>query len=148
MWIKNFYNECKAWLIVRKVIKQNKRLMDKAGLKSDWFGRIYKVINRDTEIELGSDEDSVYLQNDLAAIWNVLVKLNIADILAYELTPLENVEYDENSDKEYYEHGYLIVLTPAWNLDKQYVTWKSLLGIFILLSGIIGGIVYSIVNFL
>lgn len=132
MWIKNFVNECRAWHIVRKVYRQNKSDFDAIGIKSDWFGKLYKVINRDTEIELGSGEDEIYLRKELSEITQLLIKHNIVDILAYELKPLENETMIDDNTIEY-EHAYLVVFTPAWKLDRQYVTFKSVLAIIIVL---------------
>ena len=147
MWIKNFINECRAYHIVKKVYRQNKADFDRIGLKKDWVGRFYKVINRDTDIVLGSDEDEVYLRKDLAEIWAVLVKLNLVDILAYELKPLEEERQIDETHIEY-EHGYLVTFTPAWNLDKQYVTFKSVIGVILGSATIIGGIVFSVIHWL
>lgn len=147
MWLKNFFKELKAWHIVKQVYKENKKAFEKLHIHCDWFGRLYVVINRDTEVELGSDEDKVYLQNDLSKIWNLMVTLNIADILAYDLKPLDD-ERKLDDGKIEYEHGYLIVLTPAWNMSKQYVTWKSVLLLIVLVAGIISGGIYSIIHFL
>ena len=146
-YLKNFFNELKAWKIVRKEYKKNKSLFDSVGLKADWGGRLYKVINRDPEIELGSDEDEVYLRKEMAEIWAVLVKLNIVDILAYELKPLEEVTVI-NERQEEYEHGYLIILTPAWNLDRQYVTIKSIIGVTLGFAVVIYGLVYSSIHWI
>ena len=121
MWIKNFINECRVWHEVRMVYKKNKEDFLKYGLKSDWFGRIYKVINRDVKIELGSQEDEIILREELTEIQNILVKHNIIDILAYSLKPLEE------DDGKTFEHGYLIVFTPAYILEKQYLTFKNVL---------------------
>ena len=118
MWLKNYFNELKAWSIMRKVYKENKSEFDKVGLKADWFGRLWKVINRDPEIALGTDKDAVLLQKEMSEISAVLIKTNVIDILAYELTPLE--ERDENNNT--FENSYLVKFTPAWNLEKQYVT--------------------------
>ena len=143
MWIKNFINELRAWHIVRKVYKNNKSDFDKVGLKSDWFGRLYKVINRDTDIVLGDEMDEALLHKELAGIWSVLVKNNVADILAYELKPLEE-ERQINEKEVEYEHGYLVTLTPAWNLDRQYVTVKSVTTLVLVVAGIIAGILYGL----
>ena len=143
MWIKNFINELRAWHIVRKVYKNNKSDFDKVGLKSDWFGRLYKVINRDTDIVLGDEMDEALLHKELASIWSVLVKNNVADILAYELKPLEE-ERQINEKEVEYEHGYLVTLTPAWNLDRQYVTVKSVTTLVLVVAGIIAGILYGL----
>ena len=147
MWIKNFFNELKAWRIVNKVYKKNKADFDKIGLKKDWFGRLYCVINRDTDIVLGDEMDEALLHKELAEIWSVLVKLNLVDILAYELKPLEEVTKIDDTHEEY-EHGYLITFTPAWNLDKQYVTLKSLFFVIVGFVALIGGIVWSVIKYL
>ena len=141
MWIKNFFNELKAWHIVRKEYKNNKRLFDAVGLKSDWGGRLYKVINRDPNIELGSGEDEIYLRKELGEITNVTVQTKIIDILAYDLKPLEE-ETDLGDGKVEYEHGYLVTLTPAWNLDRQYVTFWSLLFVGLLFIALLIGLGY------
>ena len=146
-YIKNFFNELKAWWIVNKVYKKNKADFDKIGLKKDWFGRLYCVINRDTDIALGDEMAEALLHKELAEIWSVLVKLNLVDILAYELKPLEEVTKIDDTHEEY-EHGYLITFTPAWNLDKQYVTLKSLFFVIVGFIALIGGIVWSIVKYL
>jgi hypothetical protein len=118
-------------------------LFDKFGIKKDWGGRLYKVINRAPEIELGSGEDEVYLRKELSEISAVLIKCNIYDILAYDLKPLDNVTVKEDGTEEF-ENGYLVVLTPAWNLDKQYVTFWSILFVILLFAGIGVGLYYGI----
>lgn len=146
-YIKNFFLELKAWKIVRRVVKKNKKDFDKIGLKMDWGGKLYKVINRDPLIELGTAEDEVYLRKELSEIWSVLVKHNIVDILAYELTPLED-ERQINDKQIEYEHGYLVTFTPAWKLDKQYVTFWSVIIMSLLTLGLLTGIVWSVFKYL
>ena len=106
---------------------------------------MYKVINRDPEIVLGSDEDEVYLRKELSEISSVLIKCNIYDILAYELKPLEEVTKIDDTHEEY-EHGYLVTFTPAWNLDRQYVTFRSIIFVTLFFTVLIGGLVYSIIH--
>lgn len=146
-YFKNFFNELKAWRIINKVYKNNKLDFNAIGLKKDYFGKLYKVINRDVLIELGSDEDQIYLRKELSEIWAVLVKLNLVDILAYELKPLEEVTKIDDTHEEY-EHGYLITFTPAWNLDRQYVTFKSIIFVTLFFTALIGGLVYSVMHWL
>ena len=147
MWIVNFINELKAWRIINKVYKNNKSDFNAIGLKKDYFGKLYKVINRDVLIELGSDEDQIYLRKELAEIWQILVKHNIVDILAYELKPLEEERQIDETHIEY-EHGYLITFTPAWNLDRQYVTFWSVIFVTLFFTALIGGLVYSIIHWI
>lgn len=136
MFLVNYFKELRAWWIVKRTCKRHKDELLSVGLKYDWFGRLYRVINRDPEIVLGEGEDEIYLRRELSEITAMLLKLNIMDILAYELKPLEE-EREIEGGKIEFEHGYLITLTPAWNLDKQYVTWKSTLFLILLLAGII-----------
>lgn len=147
MWLRNFFLELKAWHIVRKEYRKNKALFDSVGLKKDWVGRFYRVINRDPEIPLGSDEDQIYLHNETSKIWAVMVKLNLVDILAYELKPLEEVT-PIGDGKEEFEHGYLITLTPAWNLDRQYVTFWSIIFVTLFFAALIWGLVYSSIHWI
>ena len=146
-YFKNFFNELKAWRIINKVYKNNKLDFNAIGLKKDYFGKLYKVINRDVLIELGSDEDQIYLRKELSEIWAVLVKLNLVDILAYELKPLEEVTKIDDTHEEY-EHGYLITFTPAWNLDRQYVTFWSVISVTLFFTALFGGLIYSVMHWL
>ena len=147
MFLKNFFNELKAWRIVRREYKKNENLFLQFGIKKDWFGKLYKVINRDPAIELGKGEDEVYLRKELSEISAVLIKANIYDILAYELKPLEEETVREDGQVEF-EHGYLITLTPAWNLDRQYVTFGSVIGVTLFFCALIAGVTYSVVHWL
>jgi hypothetical protein len=128
-------------------IKKNRNLFESIGVKSDWFGKLYKVINRDPEIELSSGEDEVYLRKELSEISAVLIKCNIYDILAYELKPLEEERQIDATHIEY-EHGYLVTLTPAWNLDRQYVTFWSIIFVTLFFATLIGGLVYSSIHWI
>ena len=147
MFLKNFFNELKAWHIVRREYKKNKTLFESIGLKSDWGGKLYKVINRDPDIKLGTGEDEVCLRKELSEISAVLIKCNIYDILAYELKPLEEERQIDETHIEY-EHGYLITLTPAWNLNRQYVTFWSIVFVTLFFAALIGGLVYSSIHWL
>lgn len=147
MFLKNFFNELNAWHIVRREYKKNKTLFESIGLKSDWGGKLYKVINRDPSITLGTGEDEVYLRKELSEISAVLIKCNIYDILAYELKPLEEERQIDATHIEY-EHGYLVTLTPAWNLDRQYVTFWSIIFVTLFFAALIGGLVYSSIHWI
>ena len=89
--------------------------------------------------------DEALLHKELAEIWSVLVKLNLVDILAYELKPLEEVTKIDDTHEEY-EHGYLVTFTPAWNLDRQYVTFWSITFVTLFFAALIGGLVYSTIH--
>lgn len=147
MWLKNFIRECKVWREIKKVYKKNESGFLKLGLKMDWVGRIYKVINRDAKIPLGTPEDEILLRKELNEIQEFLVKENIIDILAYELNPQEEVYVDENG-VETYENGYLIKFTPAYRLDKQYLTVKNVILLALTTIGLVSGIVIMLIKWL
>lgn len=142
MWIVNYFREWKAWRTVKKVYKENQKEFEKMGIKSDWFGRLYKVINRDPKILLGTPEDEVLLQKELNEISTFLIKMNLMDILAYELIP------QEKSGDDYFENAYLIKLTPAWDLSRQYVSFKSTFWLLVISGAIITGLYYGLIYLL
>lgn len=148
MWIANFFKELKVWRTIRKVCKENNQFLETAGLKYDWLGHIYTVINRDPNIQLGSDEDRVLLMRELKDIQGTLVKLNIIDLLAYELIPLESKEMSDDGSEEIFENGYLVKFTPAEDVSKQYVTPLSCLGVFVGIPALIAGVVFALIHFI
>ena len=148
MWIANFFRELKVWRTIRKVCKENSQFLENAGLKYDWLGHIYTVINRDPNIQLGSDEDRYLLMRELNDIQKTLVKLNIIDLLAYELLPLESSEISDDGSEEIFENGYLVTFTPAEDVSKQYVTPWSCLGVFVGIPALITGVVFALIHFI
>lgn len=117
MWLRNFYRECQAWRIVRRVEKESAEELNKIGLKKDWIGRMYKVINRDFKYKLGSQEDAILLRDELEEINQVLLKLNIVDIMVFQLIPIESET----------ENSYLITFTPCYIPGKSYVTVRNII---------------------
>lgn len=143
-FLKGFFLELKAYWIVRREYRRHKEMFKSVGLKMDWFGRLWRVINRDPDVaELGSDADRVYLQNDLAQITQVLVEYNIADIVSLEIIPLEEVN-DIDGETEEFENAHLVILTPMWMSDRQYVTGWSVFWVCLLFAIIISAIVLAV----
>ena len=148
MWIVNFFKELRVWRTIRKVCKENKQFIENAGLKYDWLGHIYTVINRDPNIKLGTDEDRQLLMRELNEIQNVLVKLNIIDLLAYELIPLESSEISTDGSEEIFENSYLIKFTPAEDVSKQYVKPWSCFCVFVGIPVLIAASIFSLIYFI
>ena len=148
MWIVNFFKELKVWRTIRKVCKENKQFFEEVGLKYDWLGHIYTVINRDPSIKLGSDDDRVLLMRELNDIQKSLVTLNIIDLLAYELIPLESSEISKDGEQEIFENGYLVKFTPAEDVTKQYVKPWSCLFMFVLIPTLIAAVAFALVHFI
>ena len=148
MWIAKFFKELKVWKTIRKVCKDNKQFIEKSGLKYDWLGHIYTVINRDPSIKLGSDEDRLLLMKELGDIQSTLVRLNIIDLLAYELIPLESTEMSDDGTEEIFENSYLVKFTPAEDVSKQYVKPWSCFCVFVGIPALIVAAVFALFYFL
>lgn len=148
MWIAKFFKELKVWRTIRKVCKDNKQFIEKSGLKYDWLGHIYTVINRDPSIKLGSDEDRLLLMKELEDIQSTLVRLNIIDLLAYELIPLESTEMSDDGTEEIFENSYLVKFTPAEDVSKQYVKPWSCFCVFVGIPALIIAVVFALFYFL
>ena len=148
MWIVNFFKELKVWRTIRKVCKENKQFIENAGLKYDWLGHIYTVINREPNIKLGTDEDRQLLMRELNEIQNVLVKLNIIDLLAYELIPLESSEISTDGSEEIFENSYLIKFTPAEDVSRQYVKPWTCFCVFVGIPVLIAASIFSLIYFI
>ena len=144
----NFFKELKVWRTIRKVCKENEQFIEKSGLKFDWFGHIYTVINRDPSIKLGSDEDRALLMRELNEINSALVKLNVVDLLAFDLIPLESSEISKDGEQEIFENGYLVKFTPAEDVSKQYVKPWSCFCVFVGMPVLIAAAVFALVHFL
>lgn len=148
MWIAKFFKELKVWRTIRKVCKDNKQFIENSGLKYDWLGHIYTVINRDPSIKLGSDEDRLLLMKELEDIQTTLVRLNIIDLLAYELIPLESTEMSDDGTEEIFENSYLVKFTPAEDVSKQYVKPWSCFCVFVGIPALIVAAVFALFHFL
>ena len=148
MWIANFFKELKVWRTIKKVCNENKQFLESVGLKYDWLGHIYTVINRDPEIKLGSDEDRALLMRELKDIQDILVKLNIIDLLAYELIPLESSEISKDGSQEIFENSYLIKFTPAEDVSKQYVKPWSCFCVFVGIPLLIAVVIFALIYFI
>ena len=148
MWIVNFFKELKVWITIKKVCNENEYFLESSGLKYDWLGHIYTVINRDPNIKLGSDEDRVLLMKELNDIQNTLVKLNIIDLLAYELIPLESSEISGDGSEEIFENSYFIKFTPAEDVSKQYVKPWSCFFVFVVIPVLIASGVFALIHFI
>ena len=148
MWIVNFFKELKVWRTIKKVCNENQHFLESSGLKYDWLGHIYTVINRDPNIKLGSDEDKYLLMKELNNIQEILVKLNIIDLLAYELIPLESSEISDDGSEEIFENSYLIKFTPAEDVTKQYVKPWSCFCVFLGIPSLIAGFIFALIHFI
>ena len=148
MWIVKFFKELKVWITIKKVCSENEYFLESSGLKYDWLGHIYTVINRDPNIKLGSDEDRVLLMKELNDIQNTLIKLNIIDLLAYELIPLESSEISDDGSEEIFENSYLVKFTPAEDVSKQYVKPWSCFFVFVGIPALITSAVFALIHFL
>ena len=86
--------------------------------------------------------------NELNDIQDALVKLNIIDLLAYELVPLESTEISEDGSEEIFENSYLIKFTPAEDVSKQYVKPWTCFFVFVGIPVLIAAELFALIHFI
>jgi hypothetical protein len=85
---------------------------------------------------------------ELEDIQSTLVRLNIIDLLAYELIPLESTEMSDDGTEEIFENSYLVKFTPAEDVSKQYVKPWSCFCVFVGIPALIVAAVFALFHFL
>lgn len=119
-WIKttftywtDLYREIRIWSIFRRTAKQNVDLLNQQhGLRVDWIGRIYGVINLPEEVQGAAAEvQQAYVLQQLTKYGDVMTKLRLSDIVYPELERVAG------------SASYLIVL---WPVFEDFNLWKIL----------------------
>jgi hypothetical protein len=76
-----FFEELKIWWRFRKVAQQNEKLLNENGMRVDWLGRIYTVINMPEEVQTNNMEiiQQGWVIGQLKPLNAVLFQMGIAD---------------------------------------------------------------------
>jgi len=119
-WIKttftywaDLYREIRIWSIFRRTAKENLNLLNQEhGLRVDWIGRIYGVINLPEEVQGAATEiQQSYVLQQVTKYGDVMTKLRLSDIVYPELEKVPGAA------------SYLIVL---WPVFEDFNLWKIL----------------------
>lgn len=107
-WIK-LLEEIRIWMLSRRVTRSNEEELFEFGLRVDWIGRLYTVINLPEEVASQPYSQQPYVLSQLRKYDEVLLRLQLSDILYPEFEKIPG------------EDAYLLVLTP----EVEYLnTWR------------------------
>lgn len=129
---REFGIDFKIWRKYRKIAKQNEDFLLEKGMRVDWLGRIYTVVNMPEEVITNQETvQQGWVLQQLSPLNDALMNIGVNDYAYPEITKVPN------------SNSYLIVMYPEIDaLNPFRIIW-NLLGL-----GIIASIVYVIVSVL
>ena len=89
MYIVKLFKEINLWRKIRKIAKENERVLNKKGFRVDWVGRIYTVINLPEEVATAPISQEGYVLMELRKHDKFLLELGIADYVSPEFGRIE-----------------------------------------------------------
>jgi|688.fasta_scaffold322791_3 hypothetical protein len=105
-WIK-LIKEIRIWWLARKVALANQSELEEFGVRVDWVGRLYTVINLPEEVASQPYSEQPYVLSQLRKYDEILLRLQLSDVLYPEFEKIPG------------ESAYLLVLTP----EMEYLDW-------------------------
>lgn len=94
--VKEIFN----WIEVYSIIKRNEEELLKLGLRVDWIGRLYTIINLPEEIATNEHARHPYIITQLRKYDVVLLKFGLTELVYPDIEVIEN------------SYSYLLVLRP------------------------------------
>lgn len=89
MYIVKLFKEINLWRKIRKIAKENERVLNEKGFRVDWVGRIYTVINLPEEVATAPISQEGYVLMELRKHDKFLLELGIADYVSPEFGRIE-----------------------------------------------------------
>ena len=111
-WIKStftywydLYRDIRMWWIFKKTSKENvKMLNEDHGLRVDWLGRIYGVVNLPEEVRSASLEvQQAYVLQQITKYGDCMLKIGLADVVYPQIQKVKQ------------SSSFLIVLWPVFD---------------------------------
>lgn len=115
MYIVKLFKEINLWRKIRKIAKENERVLNEKGFRVDWVGRIYTVINLPEEVATAPISQEGYVLMELRKHDKFLLELGIADYVSPEFGRIEG------------EDSFLLVLSADREQLKFIPFMKSIL---------------------
>ena len=112
MWLKStiefwveLSKELRIWYIFKKTANQYQGNLNKEhGLRVDWLGRIYGVVNLPEEVQTASGEiQQAYVLQRITKYGQTMLNMGIGDIVFPEIQKVKN------------SASYLVILWPAFD---------------------------------
>ena len=111
-WIKStftywydLYRDIRMWWIFKKTSKENvKMLNEDHGLRVDWLGRIYGVVNLPEEVQSAALEvQQAYVLQQITKYGDCMLKIGLADVVYPQIQKVKQ------------SSSFLIVLWPVFD---------------------------------
>jgi hypothetical protein len=115
MYLIDLKDDIVIWYKYAKVTKSNREKLDKKGLRVDWAGRLYTVVNVPVEMR-NNPNIEMWVMQQLSIYNDILLELGIADYSFPEVQRIEEPDVD----------AYLVVMYPELN---NINIWRILLEI-------------------
>lgn len=99
------FKDIRVWWIFRSIARNNIETLNKEhGLRVDWLGRIYGVINLPEEVQGASQEiQQAYVLQQITKYGDVMMKLGLADMVYPEIQRIDK------------SASYLVILWPTFD---------------------------------
>jgi hypothetical protein len=120
MYIFKLIKEIRIWLKIRKIAKENEKLLNSNGFRVDWIGRIYTVINLPEEVVNAPISQEGYVLMKLREFDQVFLTLGIADYVSPEMEKIPDSD------------SFLLVISPNRDYLSFWPIVKFLFRIFML----------------
>jgi hypothetical protein len=136
-WTKNtlaywldLYREIRIWRIFSKTAKANVDLINKQGLRVDWIGRVYTVVNLPEEVLTASPEiQQAYVLQKISEMGDIMMKVGLGDIVYPEIQKINGTA------------GWLVVLWPSF---EALTTVRIIVNLF--RTGFLGTFIYLLIR--
>lgn len=124
MYIFKLIKEIQVWLKIRKIAKENEKILNENGFRVDWIGRIYTVINLPEEVINAPISQEGYVLMKLREFDKVFLNLGIADYVSPEMEKI--------SDSD----SFLLIISPNSDYISFWPMFWFILKIFSIYIGI------------
>lgn len=124
MYILKLIKEIRIWLKIRKIAKENEKLLNENRFRVDWIGRIYTVINLPEEVVNAPISQEGYVLMKLREFDKVFLDLGIADYVSPEMQKIDNSD------------SFLLIISP----NSEYISFWPFFWFILKVFGIYIGI--------
>ena len=138
-WAKNtltfwvdLFKEIRIWRIFKRTATSNVELLNKAGLRVDWIGRVYTVVNLPEEVQGASQEiQQAYVLQKISEFGQTMMRIGLGDIVYPEIKKINGTV------------SWLVVLWPTF----EALTFTRIL-LFLFRNTVLFGFLYLAYRFI
>jgi hypothetical protein len=104
LYWRDLVREIRIWWVFKKTADANVAMLNEKGLRVDWLGRIYTVVNLPEEVQGASQEiQQAYVLQKISEFGESMMKLGLGDIVYPEIQRINGTA------------GWLVILWPTFD---------------------------------